>query len=201
MSAHAADSVSPRERLSFNADWRFTKGDPADSDGKLNYQTLKPWLLASVPEFSTNSPDAPKMEGNPGADVAYTQPGCDDSSWRTLNLPHDWGVEGPFNQEYPGETGKLPWWGVAWYRKHFTVPANDAGKQVYLDVDGAMAYAAVCLNGQFAGGWPYGYASWRVDLTPYLMPGADNVLAIRWIIRRIPRAGIPAAASIATSGW
>src|SRR6266478_5504378 len=179
MSAHAADSVSPRERLSFNADWRFTKGDPADSDGKLNYQTLKPWLLASVSEFSTNSPDAPKMEGNPGADVAYTQRDFDDRGWRQLNLPHDWGIEGPFKQEYPGETGKLPWWGVAWYRKHFDVPASDAGKQIYLDVDGAMAYAAVWLNGQFVGGWPYGYSSWRLNLTPYIKTGMANVLAIR----------------------
>jgi len=67
----------------------------------------------------------------------------------------NWGVEGPFKQEYPRRrTGKLPWWGVAWYRKHFTVPAGDSAKQVYLDIDGAMAYASVWLNGQFVGGWP-----------------------------------------------
>ena len=59
------------------------------------------------------------------------------------------------------------------------MPAADQGKQFYLDVDGAMSYASVWLNGQFVGGWPYGYASWRVDLTPYVKPGADNVLAIR----------------------
>src|ERR1039457_756559 len=52
----------------------------------------------------------------------------DDHEWRQLNLPHDWGIEGPFNQDYPGETGKLPWWGVGWYRKHFTIPAADKGK-------------------------------------------------------------------------
>jgi beta-galactosidase len=39
-----------------------------------------------------------------------------DSDWRKLSLPHDWGIEGPFKQEYPGETGKLPWWGIGWYR-------------------------------------------------------------------------------------
>ncbi len=138
-----------------------------------------PGCSPPVPELSAASPPASRPEGNPGGDVAYTQPGCDDSRWRKLNLPHDWGIEGPFKQEYPGETGKLPWWGVAWYRKHFTVPASDSGKQFYLDVDGAMAYAAVWLNGQFVGGWPYGYSSWRLDLTPYLKPGAENVLAIR----------------------
>ena len=50
---------------------------------------------------------------------------------------------------------------------------------IYLDVDGAMSHATVWLNGQFVGGWPYGYASWRVDLTPFVKFGADNILAIR----------------------
>ena len=175
----AALSAAARERLSFNADWRFAKGDPADGEGKLAYQTLKPWLLATGPEFSVNSPSATRPAGNPGAEVAYTRPGYDDGGWRKLNLPHDWGIEGPFKQEYPGETGKLPWWGVAWYRKHFTLPAADRGKQIYLDVDGAMSYASVWLNGHFVGGWPYGYSSWRLDLTPHVKPGADNVIAIR----------------------
>ena len=102
-----------------------------------------------------------------------------DSGWRKLNLPHDWGIEGPFKQEYPGETGKLPWWGIGWYRNHLEVPASDQGKRIYLDVDGAMSHAKVWINGQFAGGWPYGYASWRVDLTPFVKFGADNVIAIR----------------------
>jgi beta-galactosidase len=175
----AAGTASSRERLSFNADWRFIKGDPAQSEGKLSYETLKPWLLATGPELSLNATPPSRPAGNPGSDVAYTQPAFDDAAWRKLNLPHEWGVEGPFKQEYPGETGKLPWWGVAWYRKHFTVPAGDSGNQFYLDVDGAMAYASVWLNGQFVGGWPYGYSSWELDLTPYLKAGADNVLAIR----------------------
>jgi beta-galactosidase len=102
-----------------------------------------------------------------------------DSNWRKLNLPHDWGIEGPFKQEYPGETGKLPWWGIGWYRNHLDIPASDQGKKIYLDVDGAMSHAKVWLNGQSVGGWPYGYASWRVDLTPFVKFGGDNVIAIR----------------------
>ncbi len=175
----AAAPASPRERLSFNADWRFIKGDPDGAEGKLTYAMLKPWLVATGPEFSTNVPPAARPDGNPGGEVSYAQPGFNDTDWRKLSVPHDWGIEGPFKQEYPGETGKLPWWGVAWYRKHLNVPAGDAGKQFYLDVDGAMAYTAVWCNGQFIGGWPYGYASWRVDLSPFIKPGAENVLAIR----------------------
>jgi beta-galactosidase len=172
---------SPRERISLDAGWRFQKGDPAGAEGQLAYQKIKNWVTATGNEFALG-PDAVKgtrPEGNLGADVPYTQPGFDDTGWRSLNLPHDWGIEGPFKQEYSGETGKLPWWGVAWYRKHFTAAPGDRGKQFYLDVDGAMAYSTVWLNGKFVGGWPYGYASFELDLTPYIVLGAENVIAIR----------------------
>jgi beta-galactosidase len=68
---------------------------------------------------------------------------------------------------------------VAWYRKKLDIPTSDAGRSIFLDVDGAMSYAMVWLNGKLVGGWPYGYASWRVDLTPYIRPGGENQLAIR----------------------
>jgi beta-galactosidase len=172
-------AASVRDRLSFDSDWRFVKGDPANTDNQLSYTNIKTRVIATGAEFTTNSRSLQRPQGNIGPNVAYTQPGFDDSSWRKLNIPHDWGIEGPFKQQYPGETGKLPWWGVGWYRKHFYVPASDHGRQFYLDVDGAMSYANVWLNGQYVGGWPYGYASWRVDLTPYLKVGSENVLVIR----------------------
>src|SRR5580765_3386870 len=103
----------------------------------------------------------------------------DDAGWRKFDLPHDWGVEGAFNQDFPGETAKLPYWGVGWYRKHFSVPASERGKQFYLDVDGAMSNAKVWINGHDVGGWAYGYTSWRVDLTPHLRFDGENVIAIR----------------------
>jgi len=175
----AAQGTAPvRARLSFNEGWRFMKGDPADASGKLRYSTIKPWVVATGADFTTNAPGA-KPEGDLGADVACTQPGFDDGAWRSLNLPHDWGVEGAFKPELPGGTGRLPWAGIGWYRKHFLVPSDDQGKQFRLEVDGAMAYATVWLNGKYAGGWPYGYASFCLDLTPFIKPGAENVLAIR----------------------
>jgi beta-galactosidase len=179
-SAAAGAESPPRERVSFNADWRFQKGDPAGAGDQLAYAKIKRWIVATGNDL-LNAPAAKptRPEGNLGADIPYSQDGFDDSSWRRLNLPHDWGIEGPFMQEYPGDTGKLPWWGVGWYRKHFTVDAADAGRRICLDIDGAMAYAAVWLNGQFVGGWPYGYASFRLDLTPYIRAGAENVVAIR----------------------
>ncbi len=180
VSSPAAQQTSAvRERLSFNSDWRFIKDDPEGTASKLAYTNIKAWVMATGNEFTTNSQPPARPEGNPGADVSYTQPTFNDSSWRRLNLPHDWGIEGPFKQESPGGTGRLPWSGVAWYRKHFDVPAADAGRRLYLSVDGAMAYANVWLNGQYVGGWPYGYASWQVDLTPYVKYGGENVIAIR----------------------
>jgi beta-galactosidase len=102
----------------------------------------------------------------------------DDGGWRKVDLPHDFGIEGPFAQEHPGETGKLPWWGVAWYRKRFPVERAELGRRHHLDVDGAMSHSQVWLNGRKVGGWPYGYTSYRLDLTPFIQPGA-NLLAIR----------------------
>jgi beta-galactosidase len=178
--ATAGADDSPRERVSFNTGWRFQKGDPAGAGDQLAYAKIKPWVVATGNDLlNPAAPQPARPEGNPGGDVPYAQAGFDDGGWRTLNLPHDWGIEGPFKQEYPGDTGKLPWSGVGWYRKHFSVDAADASRQISLEIDGAMAYAAVWLNGQFVGGWPYGYASFRLDLTPYVKAGAENVIAIR----------------------
>ena len=168
-----------RERLSFNSDWRFTRGDLPGTGDELSYTNIKPWVIATGNEFVVDGKPTARPSGNLGEDVAFTQPGYDDSAWQQLNLPHDWGIEGPFKLEAPGETGKLPWEGVGWYRKHFTVPASDQGCRLYLELDGAMSYANVWLNGQYVGGWPYGYSSWELDLTPYVKTGAENVLAIR----------------------
>ncbi len=176
-----AQPVAPAERVSLDAGWRFKKGEPEDITAKLKYSVLKDWVEASGTAFTTNAEMAAKArpDGDPGGEIAFALNNFDDGQWRLLNLPHDWGIEGPFKQEFPGDTGKLPWWGVGWYRKHLDVPASDQGKRIYLDVDGAMAYATVWLNGHFLGGWPYGYASWRVDLTPGIKFGGDNVIAIR----------------------
>jgi beta-galactosidase len=118
-----------------------------------------------------------------------------DSAWRKLDLPHDFAVEGPFRIELKGETGKLPYQGIGWYRKHFTVSTVDTGKKIFIDFDGAMANAKVWLNGNYIGTWPYGYSSFRMELTPYLKFGQKNILAVRcdtekWESRWYPGAGI-----------
>lgn len=107
-----------------------------------------------------------------------------DGKSRTVDLPHDWGVDGPFNINYPGETGKLEWWGKAEYTKTLTAPAATdpssparTGDLYLLDIDGAMSWAKVFCNGNLVTEWPYGYASFRADLTPYIKEG-DNEIKI-----------------------
>lgn len=168
-----------RERININRDWRYQENDPVGVDSALHYFRLKPYLLPCANNFIIFGKKHRRPEGNPGGNIAYVSSDFDDSGWRQLNLPHDWAIEEPFNIDYMGSTGKLPYWGIRWYRKTFELTESDAGKQIYLDIDGAMSYASVWCNGQYVGGWPYGYASFRLDLTPYIKVGQKNVLAIR----------------------
>jgi len=103
-----------------------------------------------------------------------------DTKWRTLNLPHDWSIEGEFSKDNPAmpEGGALPG-GSGWYRKTFTVPATSKGKQVYIDFDGVYEKSDVWLNGHHLGFRPNGYISFRYELTPYLNYGKPNVIAVK----------------------
>lgn len=155
--------------------------DEAQRTADAGLKVLKRWILPTANPFIKDPAKRHvRPSGNPGGDVSYVQPGFDDSGWTKVDLPHDWAIAGPFITEGPyGGMGRLKSWGVGWYRRSIDVPAADAGKSIFLDVDGAMSYATVWLNGKIVGGWPYGYNSWRVDLTPYVVPGGKNVLAIR----------------------
>ena len=144
-------------------------------------RVLKPWILPSANPFIKDpARHHVRPAGNPGGSVAYVQAGFDDSAWQKVDLPHDWAIAGPFIKDGPyGGMGRLPSWGIGWYRRKLDIPASDRGKSIFLDVEGAMSYATVWLNGQLVGGWPYGYNSFRLDLTPYAVPGGRNQLAIR----------------------
>ena len=111
----------------------------------------------------------------PGAEA----PGFADAAWRSLDLPHDWAIEGPFDPKINPHAGALPAFGVAWYRKHFTVPAEAKGRFYSIELDGAMSNAKVYLNGKELGGRPYGYIGFGFDLTPQLVFGGENVVAVR----------------------
>ncbi|MBN2349738.1 MAG: DUF4982 domain-containing protein [Bacteroidales bacterium] len=151
---------------------------------KTTQEVLKPWILPAGNAFIKDKEKHHfRPEGNPGGDFLFVQNDFNDNEWESVNLPHDWAITGPFyegpNPEVGGGMGRLPSPGVAWYRKKLDIPEADKGKSVFLDVDGAMSYAIVWLNGHLVGGWPYGYSSWRLDITPYINPGGENQLAVR----------------------
>jgi beta-galactosidase len=102
----------------------------------------------------------------------------DDSGWVGVNLPHDWAISGPFDHNLPANTGKLPWKGVGWYRKHFDLKPEQKGKQIYLVCDGIMAFPKIYLNGQLAGQWDYGYNSFYLNITELVNFSGSNLLAI-----------------------
>lgn len=106
--------------------------------------------------------------------------GYNDKTWRTLDLPHDWAIEGDFMATAPSGAsgGALPG-GIGWYRKHFNVAKADKGKKLFIDFDGVYMNAKVWINGHELGQRPYGYSSFRYDLTPHLNYGGDNVVAVR----------------------
>lgn len=110
---------------------------------------------------------------------APESPAFDDSGWRRLSLPHDWGVEGPFRMDLENETGKLPWAGIGWYRKSVSFPESLRGRRLFLDFDGAMSQPKIFVNGQLAGEWKYGYNSFRVEITPFVKFGQPNLVAVR----------------------
>src|SRR5579862_4465395 len=106
-------------------------------------------------------------------------PGAADTDWRIVTLPHDWAIEGPFDEKNPaGQGGAFLPAGVGWYRKHFALPADYAGRRVFVEFDGVMANSEVWINGTSLGKRPYGYVSFRYELTDRLAKG-DNVLAVR----------------------
>jgi beta-galactosidase len=105
-------------------------------------------------------------------------PDFDDTKWRTLDLPHDWSVEGALNQSLASATGYLPG-GIAWYRKKLNIPLNQKDKKVYIYFEGIYRNGEVFINGVSLGMRPNGYISFQYDLTPHLRFGAENTLAVR----------------------
>jgi beta-galactosidase len=132
-----------------------------------------------------------------GDQSAAAQPGFDDGNWESVTVPHDWAIYGPFDKEIDrqivkieqnneqtatektGRTGALPFIGTGWYRTTVEVPAFTAEKQAILTFDGAMSQAEVYINGQKVGSRPYGYSYFYFDISGYIQPGKQNLIAVR----------------------
>lgn len=185
--AQPADSLiyDVRPESAGNEDKRAADARPTEGVQLVRkISVLKPWIMPSGNDFIRDVKQRySRPPGNPGAEFPFVKTAYDDAAWEPVDLPHDWAIAQPFlkgeNAIIGGGMGRLPVHGVAWYRKHLFVSDADRNKTLYLEIDGAMSYAMVWVNGKLAGGWPYGYASWRLDLSRYLVAGKDNIIAIR----------------------
>ena len=191
-------SAGAQGTVPFDADWKFKLFQPNDAGAYIEVEPVKKkrWgkkknakkagkkktvapTQAEVSPDAKRSGDAAAMNGLPKEPTKLHTIGFDDSQWRALNLPHDWAIEQEFRKELPNRTGKLPWPGIGWYRKTFDLPAEDDGKKIFIEFDGAMSGTNVWVNGAWAGEWPYGYSSFRFDITNHVNAGDSNTIAVR----------------------
>ncbi len=120
--------------------------------------------------------------------------GFDDSAWRSVSVPHDWAVEGPFSPDndpqfvkvhadgimnetsHIGRTGGLPITGLGIYRKKFMIKSST--KRSFLEFDGIMSNSEIYVNGNKVGGRPYGYSSFSVDISEVVVSDKENTLIV-----------------------
>jgi beta-galactosidase len=166
--SHAAEVTTPRERLSFDNDWRFALGHATDVSKDFNHATGQFSYFAKA-----------------GFGSGASDPKFNDQSWRKLNLPHDWAVELPFSERGSGSHGfkaigrNFPENSVGWYRKTFHISKSDLGKRISLEFDGVFRDSIVWVNGHYLGTEPSGYSSFARNLSEILNYGGDNVVVVR----------------------
>ena len=157
-----------RERLLMDFGWRFAFGHSYDVKKDFSHAT-------GYFSYFTKAGygDGPALKN------------FDDRSWRTLNLPHDWAVELPFDPKASYSHGfktvgrNYPETSIGWYRKTFSIPDSDLGKRISIEFDGIHRNSTVWINGFYLGEEPSGYYGFQYDITDYLNYGGDNVVAVR----------------------
>ena len=114
------------------------------------------------------------------------QPGFDDSSWRKLDLPHDWSIEdlpgtaSPFNRDAISQvSGGFTTGGTGWYRKTFILPVEQKNKRIVLLFEGIYMNSEIWINSNSLGSHPYGYTSFWFDITDNVKFGSPNILAVK----------------------
>ncbi|SDL06359.1 beta-galactosidase [Catalinimonas alkaloidigena] len=160
----------PRQKTLFDNDWKFHFGHAADPQQDFDF------TVANI--FSKSG----KAVGT------AIDPRFADSTWQTLQLPHDWAVQLPFVEVdnfdvmahgYKPVGGLFPETSIGWYRKHFQVARADSGQRFVIEFDGVFRDSQIWLNGFYLGNHPSGYTGVAYDLTDYLRYGEANVLVVR----------------------
>lgn len=159
-----------RERISFDNDWQFAFGDASSPEKDFGCGTEYFNYLTKAASIHNEGPYSPKF---------------DSSDWTIIDLPHDWVVDLPYAAEASHSHGyktvgyKYPETSVGWYRKSFSVPAEDYGKHIWFQFDGIFRDARIWVNGFYLGHEPSGYATQTYDISEYLNYGGDNIVCVR----------------------
>src|SRR5215472_5855224 len=168
-SVEASSPGEGRDRLLLDFGWRFHFGHANDHQKDFGYGGSTWGNFQKTGNFM------------PAGTIAF-----DDGDWRTLDLPHDWAIELPFENDqdlvnkgfYPLGR-KYPATSVGWYRRVFDIPAEDAGKRITIEFDGAYRDTMVVLNGFYIGLHSGGYDPFSFDVTDFAYVGQRNVLLVR----------------------
>ena len=158
-----------RQVLLMDYGWKFHLGNSADPKEDFGYETGE--LFAKE-----------------GIGVGAIKPDFSDSSWQTVDLPHDWAVYLPFvdvndfaimSHGYKPLGGEYPSTSIGWYRKTFTIPEHSLGERITIKFDGVFRDCTVWLNGNFVGRNLSGYSEFLFDVTNFIHYGKKNVLVVR----------------------
>jgi len=157
-----------RDTIDLNDDWKFAMGHAQDKDADFGFNKGYFSYMAK-----TGYGDGPANGG------------FDDRGWRPVDLPHDWGVEMPYDPAgshshgYKAFGPGFPENSVGWYRKSVFIPEEDLGRRISIEFEGVYRDAMVFVNGFFAGQEPSGYVSPSYDITEYLNFGGGNSIVVR----------------------
>lgn len=168
LTTSAVSVAEAADRINFDSGWRFALGHASEP--------------AKDFDFSDGSFSA---FGKAGTNAGPIGLGFADETWRTVDLPHDWAIELPFDKTadlmhgYKPLGRKFPQNSVGWYRKSFVVPQSDLGKRIRLQFDGIYRDAYVWINGHLLGRNESGYIGATFDLTDYIKYGVRNVISVR----------------------
>jgi beta-galactosidase len=159
-----------RMHINFDEGWKFHLGHAADASKDFNFS------IATIYAKSG------------GAQGTAIDPRFNDSAWRSLDLPHDWAVELPFQNVDNGDVtshgykpvgGLFPATSIGWYRKHFNIARSDSGQRFQLQFDGVFRDAQFWINGFYIGNNMSGYVGVTYDITDFLNYDKENVLVVR----------------------
>jgi beta-galactosidase len=165
-----SQSILARQKINFDDGWKFHLGNASNPEKDFNYSIANIFAKSGA---AVNTAIAPSFK---------------DSSWKNVNLPHDWAAALPFvnidnadveSHGYKPVGGLFPATSIGWYRKHFTVNKNDSAKRFQIQFDGIFRDANIWINGFYLGNNKSGYVGVQYDVTDFIHFDKENIIVVR----------------------